>query len=161
VDLDDVHDAEIIEIVPAPMNPDLPVPAPTAIDEVVVPEPAADETAPVIPTQPDGAEVAAAAVSGGMHPGEADVAVATATAVDADALHDRMQQAQMTFIDDPRGATEAARALAGEALEAHIAALRARSEQLDTWTGDDAPDTEVLRAAMRAYRDVIASLTEE
>jgi hypothetical protein len=63
------------------------------------------------------------------------------------------------FIDDPRGATDAARTIAGEALESHIDALRARAAELDSWQGDSSPDTEVLRAAMRGYRDLVATLT--
>ena len=132
-----------------------------AVDEVSVPEPVVDETAPMIPAQPTPADGVPAVVSGGMHPGEADTMVETATSVGSSDLNDRMQQAQLTFIDDPRGATEAARTLANEAIEAQIAALRARTGQLDSWSGEEAPDTEVLRAAMRAYRDVITSLSAE
>jgi len=156
------NDVAVTDAVPAPMNPLVPVPMPMEVDEIVVPEPVADETAPVIPAQSAPADGVSASVSGGMHPGEADTVVETAPAgVDSDAFNDRMQQAQLTFIDDPRGAAEAARTLANEAIEAHIAALRSRTGQLDAWSGEEAPDTEVLRAAMRAYRDVITSLSAE
>ena len=94
-----------------------------------------------------------------MRPGDAPVSETMAPPVDAAAIHERWQQAQLSFIDDPQAAAEAARAIATEVLENHIELLRARQAELDSWQGDSAPDTEILRAAMRGYRDMVTSLT--
>ncbi len=122
-------------------------------DAVVAP--VADET-----TDADDADVTDAAAPTGLLPGEAPLAnTTTAVSVDDPALHERWQQAQLSFIDDPRAATESARSIAAEALEAHISALQARQSELDSWQNDGSPDTEVLRAAMRGYRDLVDHLT--
>ena len=107
----------------------------------------------------DGHIVEPVAVTSGMRPGDAPLSETMTPPADAAEVHERWQQAQLGFIDDPQAATEAARAIATEALESHIEALRARQAELDSWQGEGAPDTEVLRAAMRGYRDMVTSLT--
>jgi hypothetical protein len=108
----------------------------------------------------DGQVVEQVTPSGNMRPGDAPLSEAAGSLVDSAALRERWQQAQLGFIDDPHGSATAARAIAAESLEGHIAALRARQTELDSWQDDAAPDTEVLRAAMRGYRDLVASFTE-
>jgi hypothetical protein len=111
-----------------------------------------------------GADGAAAEgdTSEGMRPGDATgLESPPAEAAASPQLQERWQQAQLGFIDDPRGSTDIARSIASEAIEAHISSLRARQSQLDEWQGRDEPDTEVLRAAIRGYRDLFASLTSE
>jgi hypothetical protein len=95
----------------------------------------------------------------GMMPGDAPVVDAAAQPMpNADATHDRWQQIQLGFIDDPRGSVESARSLVVEAVEARISALRDRQTALDGWQGEATPDTEVLRAAIQGYRDMLNSL---
>jgi len=97
----------------------------------------------------------------GMMPGEAPVVgVASMAAPDAQATHDRWQQVQLGFIDDPRASVEAARAMVAEAVEARIDAIRGRQAALDAWQSEQSPDTEVLRAAMRSYREMLNSMTD-
>ena len=47
-----------------------------------------------------------------------------------------------------------------EAVEARISALRDRQTALDGWQSEATPDTEVLRAAIQGYRDMLHSLTD-
>jgi hypothetical protein len=105
-----------------------------------------------------------AAVDGtavGMMPGDAPVVDAPAQQMaNAEATHDRWQQIQLGFIDDPRGSVESARSLVVEAVEARISALRDRQTALDGWQSEATPDTEVLRAAIQGYRDMLNSLTD-
>ena len=122
-----------------------------------------DGTAPL-----DAAPLDAAAVDGtvtevtavGMMPGDAPVPDAPAQVPNAEATHDRWQQIQLGFIDDPRGSVESARSLVVEAVEARISALRDRQTALDGWQSEATPDTEVLRAAIQGYRDMLNSLTD-
>jgi hypothetical protein len=108
------------------------------------------------------AGVVAGAVASGMRPGVAApvgvVAPHAPSAADAAEVAERWQRIQIGFIDDPRGAADAARELVGGAIEARIEALREQQRALDGWQSHDTPDTEVLRAAVRGYRDVHAEL---
>jgi len=109
------------------------------------------------------AAAAAAAADGpavGMMPGDAPVVDAARPMPNADATHDRWQQIQLGFIDDPRGSVESARSLVVEAVEARISALRDRQTALDGWRSEATPDTEVLRAAIQGYRDMLNSLND-
>ncbi len=139
---------------------------------VVDGDPVADEGERVIATdQPaEDAEVVDEVVAvdagdpvtaSGMMPGEANLNGGPAAVTDDAGLHDRWQQAQLGFIDDPYAAAAEARSIAESAIEAHVEALRARQSQLDAWQSDAQPDTEVLRAAMQGYRDLVTSLVEE
>jgi hypothetical protein len=47
-----------------------------------------------------------------------------------------------------------------EAVEARIAALRDRQTALDGWQNEATPDTEILRAAIKGYRDMLNSLSD-
>jgi hypothetical protein len=94
----------------------------------------------------------------GMMPGDASVPDAPAQMSNADATHDRWHQIQLGFIDDPRGSVESARSLVVEAVESRISALRDRQTALDGWQNEATPDTELLRAAIQGYRDMLNSL---
>jgi len=127
-----------------------------------------DGTAPLDAAPPDAAPFDAAAVDEtamvgaavGMMPGDAPVPDAPVQVLNADATRDRWQQIQLGFIDDPRGSVESARSLVVEAVEARISALRDRQTALDGWQSEATPDTEVLRAAIQGYRDMLNSLTD-
>jgi len=102
-----------------------------------------------------------AATTGGMLPGEASIDSAPLSVEGGEGLRDRWQQAQLGFIDDPYAAAAQARGIAEAAIEAHIEALRARQAELDAWQSEMNPDTEVLRAAMQGYREMVTTLVEE
>jgi hypothetical protein len=97
----------------------------------------------------------------GLHPGEAGIApvVVGPTSDEAAGVHGRWQEVQLGFIDDPRAAAEQARAIVSDAIEAHIASLRQNLDRLDGWQGSQSPDTELLRAAVQGYRDLLGKLT--
>jgi hypothetical protein len=152
---DDAFDGQDVDFVPVGVAPVV-TPDPVLSDEPVNDATPADSTE-VVGVLAGGAT----GVASGLHPGEADVPVAGAALANSDGFRDRWQQAQLGFIDDPRAAAESARSLAAEVLEAHITTLRDRQQQLDAWQTEATPDTEVLRAAIRAYRDMITSLVEE
>jgi len=84
---------------------------------------------------------------------------------DRSELKARWQRAQLGFIDDPAGSAEAAAAIAAEALEAHIDALRSRLADLGAWqTGGQVAgvhDTEVLRTAVHGYRTFVEQVVGE
>jgi hypothetical protein len=65
----------------------------------------------------------------------------------------RWQELQGRFVDDPRGAVEAADALVAEVNEALRAEFESCKSELESqWAGDGATDTEELRTALRRYR---------
>jgi hypothetical protein len=97
----------------------------------------------------------------GMMPGDAPVVAPTAAAATGADSQERWQQVQLGFIDDPRGSVESARLLVVEAVEEKIAALRDKQNALDAWQNDASPDTEVLRATMQGYRDLLTSLSDD
>lgn len=78
---------------------------------------------------------------------------------DAAQLRGNWQQAQASFVDDPRGSVAEAAALVDHAAQALAGALQQRQRRLrDSWdTADGATDgtpldTEELRVAMQRYR---------
>ncbi|MEV5830431.1 hypothetical protein AB0L25_33185 [Spirillospora sp. NPDC052242] len=79
---------------------------------------------------------------------------------EADRLRARFRELQAAFVDDPRQAVRDADGLVTEAAQALARALAGRREALadGLGTGGDAdaggPDTERLRLALRAYRDL-------
>jgi len=106
----------------------------------------------------------AADTGGDMLPGAAPVDD-YAGVPDRSQLKARWQQAQLGFIDDPAGSAEAAAAIAAEALEAHIDALRGRLADLGVWQSGGqvagVHDTEVLRTAVHGYRTFVEQLVGE
>ena len=88
----------------------------------------------------------------GMMPGDAPVIDTPATMPNADEVHDRWQQIQLGFIDDPRGSVESARGLVVEAVEARISALRDRQSALDGWQSEATSIRRPLRSPTASLR---------
>ena len=64
------------------------------------------------------------------------------------------------FVDDPRGSVTEASAIVDEAINAFIAAARARQASLAaSWQAQDS-DTEQLRMALQDYRTFWTSMTQ-
>ena len=64
------------------------------------------------------------------------------------------------FVDDPRGSVTEASAIVDEAINAFIAAARARRASLAaSWQAQDS-DTEQLRVALQDYRTFWTSMTQ-
>ncbi|MFD0903781.1 hypothetical protein [Actinomadura sediminis] len=80
---------------------------------------------------------------------------------EADRLRTRFRELQSAFVDDPRAAVRDADGLVTEATEVLARALAGRREALADGLGTDADasgggaDTERLRLALRAYRDLL------
>jgi hypothetical protein len=96
-----------------------------------------------------------------LKPGEAETAQVGAF-WDDDArqeLRDRWRELQLGFVDDPSAAVGEAQTLVDEAIDRYTAALSARRHDLDGWrSAGRAGDTEVLRVALRGYRDFLDRL---
>jgi hypothetical protein len=74
---------------------------------------------------------------------------------DAAQVHQRWQEIQASFVDDPHGSVNRAANLAEEVADALISATQQRMRDLrNAWDGDGA-DTEQLRATLRNYRVLI------
>jgi hypothetical protein len=65
---------------------------------------------------------------------------------------------QLRFVDDPRSATEQAARLVDEAVQALTNRLTGQKQALDGWQSADRDDTEVLRVALRRYREFLDRL---
>ena len=73
-------------------------------------------------------------------------------------VHDRWNEAQGEFVDDPPGSVREADALATEVADAVIAEIEARRAALRTAWDNDGGDTEALRLALRDYRAFVRRL---
>jgi len=71
----------------------------------------------------------------------------------------RFQNLQADFIDDPKGVADRARSLLEEFVERMADGLRAHVRAIQPDAAPDT-DTERLRLAVRAYRDLLKSLAE-
>jgi len=92
--------------------------------------------------------------------GEAPPVLALVSPEEHERLKADWDRAQLGFIDDPRAATEGAAETAAAAVKAVTRSLAARLGELDAWQNDTSgADTELMRKAMRGYRDLIGSLT--
>ncbi|MGH7862064.1 MAG: hypothetical protein ACRDYB_12965 [Acidimicrobiales bacterium] len=69
----------------------------------------------------------------------------------------RFQNLQAEFIDDPKGVADRARSLLDEYVERMADGLRAHVRAIQPDAAPDT-DTERLRLAVRAYRDLLKSL---
>ena len=74
---------------------------------------------------------------------------------DGDSFAERFREVQLRFVDSPKEATAEAATLIDEAIDNLAATLKAQKDGLAT----DSDDTEQLRVALRAYRDVLNRLT--
>ena len=65
---------------------------------------------------------------------------------------------QLNFVDDPHAATEHAAALVNDAVQSLTNALATQKRTLDGWQSAERGDTEILRVALRRYRDFLDRL---
>ena len=92
--------------------------------------------------------------------GEAPPVLALVSPDEHERLKAEWDRVQLGFIDDPRAATEGAAEVAAAAVKAVTRSLAARLGELDAWQNDTSgADTELMRKAMRGYRDLVGSLT--
>jgi hypothetical protein len=68
------------------------------------------------------------------------------------------RELQLRFVDDPHTATDRAAHLVDDAVQALTNRLTAQKQALDGWQSVDGDDTEVLRVALRRYRDFLDRL---
>ena len=83
------------------------------------------------------------------------VAAVPALAADREELLGRWREVQASFVDDPLQAVNDADALVGDAVDALIARLNARRQELGIARQGGSADTEQLRQALRSYRDLL------
>lgn len=88
-----------------------------------------------------------------LKPGDVPVhAVAGLWTTDtAQGFRDRWRDAQLRFVDDPRGVAEDVKGLVDEAVEALTSALAGQRAELDNWH-TDGNDTEQYRVVVQRYR---------
>jgi hypothetical protein len=65
---------------------------------------------------------------------------------------------QLTFVDDPKRATDAAASLVDDAVTSLTSTLQAQKQSLDGWRSTRDGDTEVMRVALRSYRGFLDRL---
>jgi len=133
-----------------PDQPDLDVPAEAHGEPTLYGEPAVAE-------QTDELEADRPEASADLMPGAAPAQPVTDLWHDGQAqgLHERWQDIQLRFVDDPRAAVEAAEALISEATEALTAALAEGREALRQWREDNGEETERLRMALQRHREFL------
>lgn len=68
------------------------------------------------------------------------------------------RELQLTFVDDPQRATGAAASLVDDAVASLTNTLLAQKQALDGWQSTRGDDTEVMRVALRNYRDFLDRL---
>jgi hypothetical protein len=68
------------------------------------------------------------------------------------------RELQLTFVDDPQRATGAAASLVDDAVASLTNTLLAQKQALDDWQSTKGDDTEVMRVALRNYRDFLDRL---
>jgi hypothetical protein len=73
-------------------------------------------------------------------------------------LHERWREVQLGFVDDPSAALAHAKSIVDEAVDGYTQALARRRGELDGWRSAGNADTEVLRMALRQYRDFLETL---
>jgi hypothetical protein len=70
------------------------------------------------------------------------------------------RELQLRFVNDPHAAPGEAAGLVEEAVQSLTDAITAQKQTLDGWQSADSDDTEVLRVAMRRYRDLLDRLLD-
>lgn len=75
-----------------------------------------------------------------------------------DRYRSKWRDLQLTFVDDPQRATHSAASLVDDAVSSLTATLQAQKQSLDGWQATRADDTEVMRVALRNYRDFLDRL---
>ena len=107
-----------------------------------------------------GAEPARAPSDGNLPPGQGvNDPVAALWASDlVERYRAQWRDLQLTFVDDPNHAMSAAASLVDEAVAALTNTLNAQKQALDGWQVTRGEDTEVMRVALRRYRDFLDRL---
>jgi len=72
----------------------------------------------------------------------------------------RFEELQSQFIEEPKETVKKAESLVEEAVERMVSSLHDRVNHIHSELGDGTDDTERLRMAMRRYRQLIDSFTE-
>lgn len=80
--------------------------------------------------------------------------------VTANSLRATSPTTRCRFVDDPHAATGEAAGLVEEAVQSRTDAITAQKQTLNGWQSADSDDTEVVRVAMRRYRDFIDHLVD-
>lgn len=75
-----------------------------------------------------------------------------------DQYRSKWRDLQLTFVDDPQRATHSAASLVDDAVSSLTATLQAQKQTLDGWQATRGDDTEVMRVALRNYRDFLDRL---
>jgi hypothetical protein len=76
----------------------------------------------------------------------------------AQGFRDRWRDAQLRFVDDPRGVAEDLKALVGEAVDAFTSAISHQHSDLNNWSTADGGDTEQYRVVVQRYREFFERL---
>jgi hypothetical protein len=105
-------------------------------------------------------EPARAPSDGNLGPGQApnDPVAALWGADLVDRYRIQWRELQLTFVDDPQRATGAAANLVDDAVASLTNTLSAQKQTLDGWQSTRGDDTEVMRVALRNYRDFLDRL---
>jgi hypothetical protein len=94
-----------------------------------------------------------------LAPGTADDPVAALWGADlVERYREQWRELQLRFVDDPHTATEQAAGLVNDAVQSLTDALTSQKQTLDDWQSADRGDTEILRVALRRYRDFLDRL---
>lgn len=75
-----------------------------------------------------------------------------------DRYRSQWRDLQLTFVDDPQRATSAAASLVDDAVSSLTSTLQEQKQSLDGWQATRGDDTEVMRVALRNYRDFLDRL---
>ncbi|HEX4257490.1 MAG TPA: hypothetical protein VH089_20530 [Streptosporangiaceae bacterium] len=139
-----------------------------SVGSATTPDPAAPETT-AVPDTP-AATASSGTTTGAPVPGApgtgstTGVQAASAPLVShGSELHDDWARIQSAFVDDPRGSVSQAADLVSQVTSSLVSALQEREQTLrGSWDsqGDQGPDTENLRNALRDYRAFFEMLTK-
>jgi hypothetical protein len=95
--------------------------------------------------------------AGGLAPGQAREDPVAALWGDSSVkdFREQWRELQLRFVDDPREAVCSAQALVDSAVRSLTTTLLRQQQDLDSWKERDSEDTEVLRVALRRYREFL------
>lgn len=105
-------------------------------------------------------EPARAPSDGNLAPGQGvNDPVAALWATDlVERFRSQWRDLQLTFVDDPKHAMSGAASLVDEAVSSLTNTLNAQKQALDGWQVTRGEDTEMMRVALRRYRDFLDRL---
>ncbi len=109
---------------------------------------------------PDSERAEGSGESAGLSPGDTreDPVAALWGATSVNDLRAQWRELQLRFVDDPGEATAAAQSLVDSAVRSLTTTLLRQQQELDSWKSADGQDTEVLRVALRRYREFLDRL---